>query len=574
MQQAFFQKLTKYRLALLCVAAMLVCLAVSYPIANIAYCDDFAYIWCARVLAATGHVVFNGGEAAMMGWQLYFGAFWIKLFGSSFTSMHVSMLVISVPTVVLMQRILVRLGVRERLAVLGTLTVCLSPLFLALAFSFMSDVPGLLVLELCLYGLLRMLSARTDRAALGWLLFAGLSNLAGGTVRQITWLGVLVMLPCAAWLARKRRGIVPVAAALWVVSFLLIQFCTHWFNRQPYIVGSSLRIECSLGDLVRRRILRGALTVVMYTLPTSVAFLLPDRDRRSYWVRMGGIVAAAAAITAAIALWNPVWLAPFTFDQTGITLQGLNLPGVPGVRATAIPFPIQCLLTILTISCGLMMLRAGWRAARLGAGWRRHVLSSRFFVLLLPFAVVYGALVVTRSAIFDRYYLPLIFLLLAAVLRTFQAFGRAEVSKLSAGVLVLFTAFSIITVHDLYASQRARVAAADALQRRGLARTEFYAGFEYDGWTELEQRGFVSDERMRNPPGANRTAAPLPIAGECVPFYAPRVPAIHARVELAFQPLNCLPQAAGIAPLEYRAWLPPFQRKVYFLALPPAAAAQ
>ena len=43
---------------------------------------------------------------------------------------------------------------------------------------------------------------RRDCASLLWLCIAVLVNVAGGTVRQIAWLGALVMVPSTAWLLR------------------------------------------------------------------------------------------------------------------------------------------------------------------------------------------------------------------------------------------------------------------------------------------------------------------------------------------------------------------------------------
>ena len=47
-------------------------------------------------------------------------------------------------------------------------------------------------------------ASQTDRSMLAWLAFAALSNALDGNVRQFVWLGVLVMVPCAIWLLRRR----------------------------------------------------------------------------------------------------------------------------------------------------------------------------------------------------------------------------------------------------------------------------------------------------------------------------------------------------------------------------------
>ena len=71
-----------------------------------------------------------------------------------------------------------------RFLVLGALTVGLSPIFLPMAASYMTDVAGLFVIVLCLYLCQRAVAAQSDRATVLWLCCAAASNVAGGTVRQ------------------------------------------------------------------------------------------------------------------------------------------------------------------------------------------------------------------------------------------------------------------------------------------------------------------------------------------------------------------------------------------------------
>ena len=58
-------------------------------------CDDGPYIFVAKNLASTGHITYNGWSEAMLGWQLYLGAAFIKLFGFSFTAVRMSNLLVA-----------------------------------------------------------------------------------------------------------------------------------------------------------------------------------------------------------------------------------------------------------------------------------------------------------------------------------------------------------------------------------------------------------------------------------------------------------------------------------------------
>src|ERR1700721_693740 len=103
----------KYRQPLGCAGLLLVSVLITKPFAEIGICDDWSYIWSARVLANTGHIVYNGWGAMMLGWQLYLGAIAIKLFDFSFTAPRLTVLAVALACTIVMPRIFVRVGATE-----------------------------------------------------------------------------------------------------------------------------------------------------------------------------------------------------------------------------------------------------------------------------------------------------------------------------------------------------------------------------------------------------------------------------------------------------------------------------
>ena len=186
--------------ALLCSLAVLLCELVSRPYTTMGVGDDGPYILMAQTLAKTGHLAYNGWEAAMIASQLYLAEALIHFFGFSFTIVRSSTLLIAMSLAFLLQRALVRARISERNATLGTLAFVLSPLYLMLSVTFMSDITGLFAIVVCLYGCLRALQASTQRSVILWLFFAVTANVVFGTSRQIAWLGTLVMVPSTLWL--------------------------------------------------------------------------------------------------------------------------------------------------------------------------------------------------------------------------------------------------------------------------------------------------------------------------------------------------------------------------------------
>lgn len=523
---------------------------------EMAFCDDFSFIWSAKVLAETGHVTYNGWESPMLGWQLYLGALFIKLFGFSFTTVHASMLPIGMFTAALLQRTYVRLGISEWNSTFATLTVVLSPLFLPLSFSFMSDVPGVLAIVLCIYLCLRALQAETEAASLGWLAFAALTNVVGGTVRQITWLGVLVIIPSTVWQLRHAKKVVITGISLWLVSAGALAIMVHWFKAQPYALQDKLFLPPTGINIC---------LILFYALPVTVAFLptLPS-ERGSAFPWLKKLIAGSVLCALAMGV-RAYFIAPFSGDW--VTAVGLNVPSLLGERPVVLKPALRIILTICTFaaSTAFLVSLAGSRSEKLPRANEEYVTTKSFVILLGPFMAAYLFTLVTRPFAFDRYYLPIIIVFLAVVLRQYERVVGPRLPWICVAVLTVFTVFSVMTTHDLIATQRARLGAANELRAAGIARIHIDAGFEYDGWTQLEAAGYINDSRIVEPKGAFRPAAPGTL--KCRSWFAKRAPAIEAEYELSYEPISCL-RPSEFAPVQFRTWLPPWRREIFISRVP------
>ena len=142
---------------------------VNLSVAQVGFIDDWSYAKTAQVFVQTGHFVYNGWATAMLGWQIVLGALFIRLFGFSFTVVRLSILLIAMAAVFLFHSILVRFGVNARNAVFGSLALGLSPIFVPLADSYMTDVPGLFAVLLCLYLCQRAVAVPSVKRTIAWL---------------------------------------------------------------------------------------------------------------------------------------------------------------------------------------------------------------------------------------------------------------------------------------------------------------------------------------------------------------------------------------------------------------------
>jgi hypothetical protein len=543
--------------AMLCAIAVGICVLFSEPRLEMGFDDDFSYIWTARAMADTGHFVYNGWATAMLGWQIYLGALFIKLFGFSFTVVRASILLVGMATAALLQRTFVRIGVNEWNATLATLTLTVSPLFLPLTFGFMTDVPGLFAIIICLYGCLRAVQADSDRAAVHWLIVAALSNAIGGTARQIAWLGVLVLVPSAAWVMRRRRGALTAAIILWIMSVVFIAGCMYWFKRQPYAISEPLFVGIHYKSHQYQAIL-------LFSLPILIAFVarFPVRER---WARIqaGSVILAVVAVAGlCAAIWptefhsiSQFLLAPFSDGE--VSTKGLEIGGFPGDRPDVLSMSVRIVLTVLTFTAFVAFLLSLVNAFRLekrpDVESRGQISNQTLLTILGPFTAGYLVLLVTRAAVFERYFLPLLFVFLVFLLRFYQARIASRLPALTILFVILFGAYGVVTLHDLLAADRAGLQAAESLRAAGIPRTEIRAGFQYDAWTQIEQTGYLLPKKPWHAPP------------QCVSWWVKYTPSIHGRYQLSYNP-SCFPESE-FAPVDYTTWLAPHHQRIYILKI-------
>ncbi len=566
--------------ALLCSALLVLCLVVSHPIAEVGMNDDPSFMWSARVAAETGRIVYNGWATPILTWMLYLGALFIKLFGFSFTILRVSIATLSLAVIFLVQRLFERCGISRANATLGTLTVVLSPLFVPLSFSFMTDIAGLFTILLCMDLCVSALKTSTDRSACAWIAAAALTNAVVGSIRQITWLGVLLIVPCTVFLLRRRRGVLAVGAASWLVSVGFVFLCIRWFNHQPYSITEPLIAKVwersTVSEITGYTLF--ALDFFLFLLPVSAAFLVryPWRSRAGQVTAAGGALLVLGSYALFLRHHRPdLFLAPFAGNY--FTPRGLvDVPELLGQRADSLPLALRGLLTALTVASIGALFASVWNAFRVGPGHRsgaskqeRPALSwGTLLTLFGPYSLAYLVLLATRNDMWDRYLLPFLVVSLVFVLRLYeQEFG----GRLSGFCAVLLAGYAVIDtagMHDVFAMTRARLKAVDEIQAGGVPRTAIRAGFDSDVWTQLELTGYYNDSRLKIPAGAFRPVTPPPVPERCQYDEAEKTPDIHPRFGLAFSPTDCYP-AASFAPVPYATWFGPHDQAIYILAMAP-----
>lgn len=549
------------RNGLLCALAVVACVLIANPTANIPFIDGFSYAKTALVFAHTGNVAYNGWATAMLGWLIPWGAFFIKAFGFSFNVTRMSMLPIDVATVYLFYQILRRFGLNDGNAILGTLALALSPLFLPLAASFMTDVPGLFVIVICIYMCQRAVAAKTDRVALIWLCFAAPINVAGGTVRQIAWLGALIMVPSTAWLLRDRSGMRFAGIVLWIASLGGVLGFLHWFNRQPYSVPEHIiagRIHAGLAIHLGIQLVKTLLCLLLVVIPVSATWLVtvPSLSRKSRVKIFGALTilvlfAMLHSIMGGAERWLVPWLTPIMLGQ-GTWPVWVKVALSISVIAPALVFAehITAKNDIQSVSMQAKTAPA-WREVK----WILGPFSVCYLILLIPRG--------TFSIIQDRYLEGLAIIAIVVLLRLYQERVSEKLSLAGVVVLIGFALYSIGGTHDLFAESRALVRSIQMVENSGVPRDLIRAGMASDGWAQIELGGHINDPRIQIPAGAyNPHALKARIPSKCSFWFDSYAPTIAPEYSVDFPQEPCF-APTKFPPVTYTAWLPPFHRTIY-----------
>lgn len=568
----------------LCGCVVVLAVLSAHPFAEMGFIDDWSYIKTAQEYARTGHFVYNGWATAMLGWQVPWSALFIRVFGFSFTVARLPTLVSAFFTIWLFHSILTRCGIHRRNAAFGALMLGLSPVFIPMAASLMTDINGLFIILLCMYMCLRALYARTDRAAFCWLAFAALVNVAGGTVRQNSWLGALVLVPTTAWMMRSRRGALFVGIAAWCLSGLGIYACWRWWQQQPYSVPESVFAKPVALGYFPGYAIKIALCFGLLLFPLLATWFVPIGRFRGR-IR-AGLIAFAAFTTA----WMIVRYKRGLLDGAELPWGIGDLVGAQGIDPrtnwlmlgtlpVSLTTGIRAVISLCVIVSLVVFFADLLANRRLSESLHNdsphneaNLLAWNDLVTFIaPFSLAYVCLLLPRAFHFyfyDRYFLGLIPIGILLLLNLYQRNVRSQVSLLSYTVLAIFATYSIAATHDWFALNRARIIATNTLAAGGVPAIHIQGGMEINGWTEINTHGFVNEKRVVNPSNAYRSNPPKPkLPPACSFWFDSFTPEISPRYFLVLNPLPCLANSR-FDKVAYDTWLPPFRRAVYIQQRP------
>jgi hypothetical protein len=572
-----FRTADRLYIGLCCSLFVLLCNLVARPFFEMGCVDDWSYIKTAQIFAGTGHFVYNNWSTAMLGWQIPLGALGIKLFGFSFSAARLYMFPVTFCCVWIYYAVARNSGLNSSFAVFSTIALFLSPVCFPLESIAMSDIPGLLAILLCLLMCQKAFRARTTTSTILWICTASATNVLGGSVRQIAWLGCLVLVPATMWLLRRRPGVIIAGVLSTGFAIVCIAAMIHWFNHSPGAVPERIfdsKITLHGTGHMLAQFTRAALTFQFLLLPVEVIWVHAALRRSSKLVLTSGIVFLAALVAFTFVAYSHSqttrsWLMPFS--RTIISSLGFgNIESNPTQMMLGEPFFIRTWISValsaVSVSCTFITI------AYLCITFRNYTFVSKPTLphapgecdaeswhtitwFLIPLLIANLVFLLPRSlslVIQDKYLITILALTLILILRLAQK-NSLDVSLLAKVILTVYCVAIVAMTHDEFSLYRARVLAANEVMATGVPSTSIQVGGDFDGWTEIEAVG-----RMANDQSA---ISVIHLPSDCSYWFAYFTPAINPRIFIMTSMPPCF-QPLWLPEVQYNTWLPPYHRTI------------
>jgi hypothetical protein len=501
--------------------------------------DDWSYAYSSEVLCTEGVLRFLPWTGASLVFQTWYGALLCRLFGPSFEVLRLSTLVLATLGALGFDRLLATAGVGGRPRALALVCFALCPLYVNLAFTFMTDVPFTVAAVWAGYAYVHGF-AHTHRRSL---VLGGVASAVALLIRQH---GVFVA-AAAALTALTTRGrpwrdrLLDATAAAAFPAVVAIGFHLWLLAWHGAPDGVTLKLtEAATPTLagIVNAAFRGMATLGFLLAPVAIAV------RRDVVARRPAVTAALCVLfgVLACALWLRLDAAMFYLSNVmydlGLGASSLRDTQFLGLRPPiALGTPLRAVLTPAAVLAAAVLTSAWFGGVSLRRDQVARFLTIAVAVLFL------GSLLHTRYY-FDRYLLVIVpFALAAACVSATARVGRASVA-----VAVVLAAYAVAGTHDYLAWNRARYAGLAELTEAGVSPREIDGGMEFNAWhlaAELGTWPTNAEARVGQPPTRKSW------------WWV-----IDDRYVASFRPL---PDYTVRRALPYRRWLPPGEGRVFIL---------
>lgn len=438
-------------------------IAIIQPRGNFPMQDDWDFAIATWRFAQSGQFHFTQFTVVSLRALVLWGAAWTKAFGESFNVLRASTLVLSLLTILIVNRTLARLGVDTFPRVIATLALLFHPIFLWASCTFMTDVPFVFAIAVALYCFV------TGRSISGCV-----AVLVSCFIRQngIVFLAVPL-------LQRKRSAVV---AAIVFVAIAVLR--PEWLsgNRDMFAVHARMWTESSFrlpqqARVVTDYMLFNAQNCALMFLPLSLPLLWWRPRLSKWWLVLAVVLIARAATLGHLFPYegndpaNDILAGNIVYDW------GVGTPLLTDTFTLGYPFPFRLATAARAVLTALGTL--------LGIGVIIAVVCSRRLQPAGAWAAMAGTAALLASGFYyDRYSLDAAWAVVLVLPLVIPWQRRA--ARITAVIgLIAVACFSTYMVQECFAWQRARWTAWNDLRARGIDVTRIDGGAEAFALYEL-----------------------------------------------------------------------------------------
>ncbi|WP_452226612.1 glycosyltransferase family 39 protein [Lacinutrix cladophorae] len=468
----------------------LIIILVINPIGDFPLNDDWCYAKSVKTLYEDGYLkLYNWGEMTLVS-HVYWGYFFTKIFGFSFTILRFSTLVMGFATILGVYQ-LCKLANVSRWISLFTAVLCMvNPIFLSLSFSFMTDVPFYCLTIWILYFSSKALKTNKWQPII-WALFLCIwafliRQLA--IVFPIVWL-LTVILSKKITLKNSIKAVAPLFIlllfSLWFSYYMeangLLQ---ERYNSKFNVLITSLKninfqlIKLTTTYLLTSMAYLGFLMAPLYFIYIQNNTFKGVKIAITIWTVL--VMVFIVKMNKVLPSLDNIWI---DFGVGPTTLIVDNTSDFTQAPSNKAPRLFWLLITAIGVFCSVALLLKS-RIMLLAIFYKKTV--SPIVILAFVFVVVYLSpfLIV---GVYDRYLLPL-FPVTILFLFGDKKLGLSKTSKyftmLFLGVL---TWFSVFATHDYLSWNRVRWQVLEGLQEKGVSINHIQGGVEFTTWHHFSE---------------------------------------------------------------------------------------
>mgnify|MGYP006291516737 CR=1 FL=1 len=455
------------------------------PLGDFPLNDDWAYAQNVFQLAEKGTFYLSDWPAMTLIVHTLLGYLFAKVFGFSFIVLRLSVWLLGLVALVSFYQLIKQLNASKAIMFITAFCLALNPLFFLHSFSFMTEISFLAMFLLAL----RCYSRFFITCELKFIFWGSFFSLLATMIRQPG-----ILLPVAFLIGYlvsgkwEQKPLLIMFVALIIITGALIGW-PMILQHYDMLPGSYSSIQDLIAHVNRPGFLYSLFFRTSMLLIYFGIFLLPV-SVLIFWTlwnqlnKTGRIVAISVSVIAVSAVVINISHFPAgnVFYNMGLgpkvlkdTYWNVNVRPV-------FPDSVLLLKYILGIA-GAFLFAFNLMAVILKLGFKKPAGPlNRINLFIIALAAGYIVFLFSGKYFFDRYYLPLLPLVLILMITSARIRTRKFPLAISIAVLGLIAWFSIAATHDYFAWNRARWAGLNHLLKSGETPSNIDGGFEFNAW--------------------------------------------------------------------------------------------